>query len=59
MTNLTGHPALLLPTGFDKKSNPISITLLGNHFQEGLLCAAGQLYQDQTKLHLRRPPKFD
>jgi len=59
MTNLTGHPALLLPTGFNEKSDPTSITLLGNHFQEGLLCAAGQLYQEQTKLHLRRPPKFD
>lgn len=59
MTNLTGHPALLLPTGFNKKSDPTSITLLGNHFQEGLLCAAGQLFQEQTKLHLRRPPKFD
>lgn len=59
LTNLTGHPALLLPTGFTAKSSPTSITLLGNHFQEGLLCAVGQLYQEKTQLHLRRPPKFD
>ncbi len=59
MTNLTGHPALLIPTGFDAKKEPTSITFLGNHFQEGLLCAVGQLFQEKTKLHLRRPPKFD
>ncbi len=59
MTNLTGHPALLIPTGFDDKSNPTSITLLGYHFSEGTLCAVGQLIQDKTMLYRERPPKFN
>lgn len=59
MTNLSGHPALLLPNGFTPKDEPSSFTLLGNHFGEGLLCAVGQLYQDKTAMHKRRPPKFN
>ena len=59
MTNLTGHPALLVPTGFDKKSNPTSITLLGYHFSEGTLCAVGQLIQEKTELHKRRPSGYN
>lgn len=59
MTNLTGHPALLLPTGTDDKKQPTSITLIGPHFSEGILTAVGQLFQEKTGLHTRRPPKFD
>lgn len=58
LTNLSGHPALLLPTGFTEKGDPSSITLLGNYFDEGVICAVGQLYQEKTKLHLRRPDNF-
>ena len=59
LTNLSGHPAVLLPTGFDEKKNPTSVTLIGAHFSEGVLLAAGALFQQSTELHLRRPPKFD
>ena len=29
MTNLTGHPCLVLPNGFDRNGSPTSISLLG------------------------------
>ncbi len=59
LTNLTGHPSLLLPTGFDKEANPTSITLIGPLFSEGILCAFGELYQKNASHHQQRPPKFN
>ena len=59
LTNLTGHPALLLPNGFDEKINPTSISLIGPLFSEGLLCAVGELYQSNAKHHKDRPPLFN
>lgn len=56
LTNLTGHPSLLIPNGFDEKSNPTSISLLGPLFSEGMLCAIGELYQSKALHHNKRPP---
>ena len=33
LTNLTGHPCVVLPNGFDKDGNPVSITLIGRPFE--------------------------
>jgi Asp-tRNA(Asn)/Glu-tRNA(Gln) amidotransferase A subunit family amidase len=59
MTNLTGHPCLLLPDGFDIDGNPVSITLLANLFREDILCQAGHLYQEKTGYFRKRPPIFN
>ena len=58
LTNLTGHPCLCVPTGFDEKGNPTSISLIGNLLQEGLLCSIGYLYQEKTGYYRMKPPKF-
>lgn len=59
ITNLTGHPALCMPTGFDKKSGmPYSITFLGNHWGEGAILKLAQAYQEATGWHLERPSQF-
>ena len=34
-TNLTGHPAVILPNGFRDDGTPVSLTFLGGLFQEG------------------------
>ena len=31
ITNLTGHPALSLPNGFDDEGSPTSISIIGNY----------------------------
>ncbi len=58
LTNLTGHPCLLLPNGFDDSGHPTSISLIGNLYREGILCAVAGLYQEQTRNNLQKPPYF-
>lgn len=56
ITNLTGHPAVILPNGFrTDDGTPTSITFIGNLFGEARLCAAAKAYQDATQWHLKRP----
>jgi Asp-tRNA(Asn)/Glu-tRNA(Gln) amidotransferase A subunit family amidase len=56
MTNLTGHPAVILPNGFrSSDGTPVSLTFLGRLFDEGTLCAVAKAYQDATGFHLRYP----
>ncbi len=58
LTNLTGHPCLVLPDGFDKDGNPLSISLISNLYREDILCAAGYLYQDKTRFFRTKPILF-
>lgn len=55
ITNLTGHPALSLPNGFDQKGRPTSITLVGNYFEESKLIALAEAYQKQFSYHGKVP----
>jgi Asp-tRNA(Asn)/Glu-tRNA(Gln) amidotransferase A subunit family amidase len=55
LTNLTGHPCVVLPNGFRKDGTPTSITFLSNLFQEGNALALAKAYQDATGWHLKRP----
>jgi len=54
-TNLTGHPALILPNGFRDDGTPVSLTFLGGLFQEGQLLAVARAYQNATDFHLKQP----
>ncbi len=58
ITNLTGHPALSLPTGWDGKGRPTSMTLLGNLFDEATLVALGRKFQERTNFAGQQPPLF-
>lgn len=55
MTNLTGHPAVVLPNGFRKNGTPGSITFTGKLFGESDLLAIAKAYQDATGFHKRHP----
>ena len=55
LTNLTGHPCIVLPNGFLKNGLPTSITFIGKLFDEGFLIAAAKSYQDATDFHLQHP----
>lgn len=57
-TNLTGNPAISIPTGFDKKGRPTSITLLGNLYDEGPMLEAAYLFQQATEFEEKRPAMF-
>jgi Asp-tRNA(Asn)/Glu-tRNA(Gln) amidotransferase A subunit family amidase len=58
ITNLTGHPALCMPTGFTKQGLPTSITLLGNLYDEAGLLSVGKWLQMYTGWEEIHPAKF-
>ncbi|MEQ8364046.1 MAG: amidase [Cyclobacteriaceae bacterium] len=57
-TNLTGHPAISIPNGFDKLGHPTSITLLGNLYDEGPILEAAYLIQQSTEFDEKHPERF-
>ncbi|MCX6836048.1 MAG: amidase [candidate division Zixibacteria bacterium] len=58
LTNLTGHPCVVLPNGFDKSGSPVSFTFIGRLFGEGRLLAVAKKYQLATDFHRQHPPLF-
>jgi Asp-tRNA(Asn)/Glu-tRNA(Gln) amidotransferase A subunit family amidase len=54
-TNLTGHPAVILPSGFRDDGTPVSITFLGGLFEEAKVLAVARAYQEATGFHLKHP----
>lgn len=56
LTNLTGHPAVVLPNGFTEKGTPTSITFVGGLYKEAETLAVAKVYQNATEHHLQRPP---
>ena len=55
LTNLTGHPCVVVPSGFSKDGTPTSITFLGKLFDEATILAVAKRYQDATGYHLKHP----
>lgn len=58
ITNLTGHPAISLPTGFNKNKLPTSITLIANLYDEATLLSAAKAYQQVTQWDEMHPEMF-
>ena len=55
ITNLTGHPCVVLPDGFKPDGTPTAICFIGNLFQEAETLAVAKAYQDATDFHLKHP----
>ncbi|UCE47591.1 MAG: hypothetical protein JSW47_18580, partial [Phycisphaerales bacterium] len=55
LTNLTGHPAVVLPNGLRKEGTPSSISLVGRLYGEEKVLALAKAYQDATSFHLKHP----
>ena len=54
LTNLTGHPCLVLPNGF-RGNSPTSYTFIGKLYGEAELLRVAKAYQDATEFHVRHP----
>ncbi|MEX2584637.1 MAG: amidase [Gemmatimonadota bacterium] len=54
-TNLTGHPAVILPNGFRSDGTPTSLTFLGGLYEESTLLTVARAYQESADFHLRHP----
>jgi Asp-tRNA(Asn)/Glu-tRNA(Gln) amidotransferase A subunit family amidase len=57
MTNLTGHPCVVLPNGFIS-GHPTSFSLLGNLFDEATILAVANAYQEATEWDEMHPEMF-
>ena len=57
-TNLTGHPAVVVPNGFKENGSPSSISFLGNLFDEATILAVARLFQENTSFDEQHPPLF-
>ncbi|HEX9728647.1 MAG TPA: amidase [Gemmatimonadales bacterium] len=59
ITNLTGHPTVVLPNGYRAQDGtPTSISFVGPMYGDAKVLAAAKAYQDATDFHLRQPPLF-
>ncbi|HMN89561.1 MAG TPA: amidase [Saprospiraceae bacterium] len=55
ITNLTGHPCVVMPNGFLPNSRPTSITFTGKLFGEAELLALAHQWQRATTHHHQHP----
>ena len=55
-TNLSGHPSLTLPNGFDAAGLPTSMQFIGRLGDEATVLRIGATYERATGWHRRRPP---
>ena len=58
ITNLTGNPVVCMPIAFNQRGLPISITLVGNLYDEASILEAAKVYQDKTDTNKKHPEKF-
>ena len=59
-TNLSGHPAVVVPAGLDDNGTPanLSITFTGRLYDEATLLAVARAFQTATPYHQPHPPQF-
>jgi Asp-tRNA(Asn)/Glu-tRNA(Gln) amidotransferase A subunit family amidase len=58
ITNLTGHPAVCMPSGFNAAGSPVSITLIGNLYEDATILSVANAYQNKTNFNKKHPAKF-
>lgn len=54
-TNLTGHPCVVLPNGFDEDGRPTSISMLGNLYDEAAPLRLAHWLQENTEWENKHP----
>jgi Asp-tRNA(Asn)/Glu-tRNA(Gln) amidotransferase A subunit family amidase len=55
LTNLTGHPCVVVPNGFTDKGTPTTICFVGGLFKDAQTALLAHRYQQATDFHLRHP----
>jgi aspartyl-tRNA(Asn)/glutamyl-tRNA(Gln) amidotransferase subunit A len=56
--DVTGNPAMSIPTGFSASGLPLSMQIVGRAFDEPTVLGIGAAFEAATELHVRRP-SFD
>ena len=55
LTNLTGHPELCIPHGFNSQGQPTALNITGKLFGEQEILLLAHAFQSKTDHHLKRP----
>jgi Asp-tRNA(Asn)/Glu-tRNA(Gln) amidotransferase A subunit family amidase len=55
LTNLTGHPGIVVRNGLNAKGAPTSMTFTGKIYGEGKMLALAHAYQSATSWHEKHP----
>jgi Asp-tRNA(Asn)/Glu-tRNA(Gln) amidotransferase A subunit family amidase len=59
ITNLTGHPVVCVPNGFDSKTKlPTGISFVGKLYDEGTILRIAKYYQDISTFDESHPKQF-
>ncbi len=58
ITNLTGHPVVVVPSELDEENRPASISFVGRLWGEAHALRVAKAWQDATGHHLKHPPLF-
>lgn len=58
VTNLTGHPCVAVPSGFQENGAPVSVTFCGRMYGEAEALQAARAYQEATPWEERHPAAF-
>jgi aspartyl-tRNA(Asn)/glutamyl-tRNA(Gln) amidotransferase subunit A len=53
--DVTGHPAMSIPTGFSASGLPLSMQIVGRAFDEPTVLGIGAAFEAATSLNVRRP----
>jgi aspartyl-tRNA(Asn)/glutamyl-tRNA(Gln) amidotransferase subunit A len=54
-SDVTGHPAMSIPTGFSASGLPLSMQIIGRAFDEPTVLGIGAAFEAATSLNVRRP----
>jgi Asp-tRNA(Asn)/Glu-tRNA(Gln) amidotransferase A subunit family amidase len=57
-TNLTGHPCVVVPNGFNTQGSPTSISFLGKLYGEAAVVSLVHAFQQATEWEDMVPPLF-
>jgi len=55
-TNLSGHPSITVPNGFNADGLPTAMQFIGRRGDEATILRAAAAYERATEWHRRRPP---
>ena len=58
ITNLTGHPVVCMPNGFNNNNLPTGISIVGNLYDEATILKIAAAYQEVTNWNKMHPALF-
>src|SRR5262249_42262210 len=57
--NVTGHPALVMTSGFSTAGLPLSLQLVGRYWDESSVIRAATAFEQETQFYNRHPRGLD